>query len=279
MRSRALLLFCAAATSLACGRAIAVDPAAERPARNPIDLEARSEHAELGVAAPAVPSDEEPAAVLARTPFVSVEALCETQMRAAAPRIRQAQAELRDRGGPLGRSPACAEDRGAMKSVKLDMRAPYFDATAITYEDGYGMATDLAVRAADGWLLAPVQLAYDGYLDPGCPSIVRARGLAEVRVQGGEGGAPAQLVVVTDSDRGWDGERGFGAMIFTSVRACRAAAGRLGCGAEQIVAARHELFDYDTRKPLPVKQRFATTYTVDDKGAVHPARRFDMESL
>lgn len=271
---RALLLLSTALAGCA-SHPIAADPSADGPARNPIVPVDPASPTEMGASMPAVPDTIDPDAALASAPFVSITALCATQMATVLPRLRQAERDLEGRMGPQKLKPSCDEDRAAMKRVKLSMRAPFYDATAITFEDGWGTETDLVVRTADGWVRVAGALAYDGHADPGCPSIVRGRGAAEVRVEQ-VGGAPA-LVVLSESDRGWEDEDSYGSMVFSQLRACRLGGGKISCQPGATVAARLEMIRRDTQRRLPAKEVFKTTYTIDDKGVVHRAKSYELE--
>jgi hypothetical protein len=254
---------------------IAADPSADGPPRKALALPEPASPTEMGVSVPAVPNTIEPDAALASTPFVSITALCATQMATVVPRLRQAERDLDGMLGGQKLKASCDENRAAMKGVKLSMRAPFYDASAITFEDGWGTETDLVVRTADGWVRVAGALAYEGHADPGCPSIVRGRGAAEVRVEQ-IGGAPA-LVVVSEADRGWEDADSYGSMVFSQIRSCRLGGGKISCQPSATIGARLEMIHRDTQRRLPEKEIFKTTYTIDDEGVVHRAKSYELE--
>jgi hypothetical protein len=87
--------------------------------------------------------------------------------------------------------PSCAE---------APLKAPFIgDGTykrlrAVRASDGISTGTHLVAELARGLVMLPVSWAWDDPLDPGCPSIVRLRGIKSARVENGH------LVVVTDGE-------------------------------------------------------------------------------
>lgn len=211
-------------------------------------------------------------------PFPSLDALCEAQKALVAPRL----VEAADGRAEVGASPLAArcEVSRAVERMKVALRAPFLDVSAIELETGHAVETHIVVRTAAGWLAVPDASIDAWHDDPGCFTIERDAGVLEVRV---EGDVTPALVIVEVSERGEhmeprDEPDGAATSVDWSdvterARACRLEAGALACDAP--VVLRVENVPSTTEGGRQIAIRFETTTTTSAAGRLVPERRYD----
>lgn len=153
-------------------------------------------------------------------PERGIAELCNAYLRSVA--AQKASLEEQARVYDLAlHGPSCKE---APAPVSFKPDATYKRVFALRVDNGLMAATHLGVEVPRGVVMLPLAWAWDDPLDPGCPSIVRLRGLKSVRVENGH------LVAVTDGERYLFDDQGKGyAASVVGAFFCKEADGKLVC--------------------------------------------------
>ncbi|MBX3227689.1 MAG: hypothetical protein KIT84_15140 [Labilithrix sp.] len=199
--------------------------------------------------------------------FADVRAFCAAQEKLVAPRIAEANASWIQNGmGALNAKPACNELPEALAGAMTD---PFLDLKAVRVEIGGGTEVYLLVLGTSGWeaVRTPFLNAFDD--DPGCGSIEREVAIKDVHEDGD------RVVVTIESGRGYyKDDDDYGELTLASARSCRAGA---ACAQAEVVEAK-AVAHHGEGEPDRTRT-FTTTYSIDAKGAVVPAAKFDETAL
>lgn len=214
--------------------------------------------------------------------FEDIAALCRAQERLVEESLRKVELARREYEAEFSLKPSCAVDGASLKKAKVTLGGPFLDVKAIAANVASGAGTFLVVRTADGWRALPRASAMAWYNDPGCFSIERDAGIAQVSVMGTDD-APA-LVVVESTDRGHHMEEDLDSethpMVFweeikTLAAACRLGADGVRCDARQVV--RVELVPSTHAGGRSTAVHFGTSYRVDEKGTLRTEATYAAE--
>ncbi len=210
--------------------------------------------------------------------FPDVKSLCATQMELIKPYLAELEKSAIEEESGIDFVPSCKEAPAVLSNVGVSLDGGFKSVKAIAVATGHSTDVFLVVENSAGFTALREAFLSQANDDPGCPSIERENAFSSISAKNGT------LVVVTESDRSWwgqkEGDDDSGELLLVHARACSFGEWGPLCGAKETIKAkllRRPIDDPDNESVI--EEVFTTDYTVADENVIHTTKTFDDASL